>query len=505
MAAWYVSSAAYTAVTQWAALTSYSIGDLRRQLAAPSVGNERVFRCTTAGVSLGSEPTWNLGKGATTTDGALLVWTEVTGDSAYNWTAPHARIANAISWGAAGDTYYLSSDHAETQSTALTITFKGSTTTPDRCLSVNRAGSVPPVAADLTTGAAITTTGASALIIGGSFYAYGITFNCATGATGANLTASNANPGFSVYENCTFKVVGTGSTNRLTAINSASARCEWRNCTVSFGATGQGIGMSGRLVWINTPSAIQGATLPTTLFPLGSTSITGSILSGVDLSALSGKTMFAAGFPNPIDVVGCRFPSSFTVIGAPTAGIYAGPVRVIGCNSASSAEKNEIYAYAGVLTTETVIVRTAGASDGNTAYSYKIVTSANAKRDFPLETFEGVLWNNSTGSSKTLTIHTVTDNVTLKDDEIWVEVEYLGSSATPVATLITDAAATVLTAGANQADDSGEAWTTTGLGTPVKQKLEVTFTPQMAGLIRWRVRVAKASTTVYVCPKPDLA
>jgi hypothetical protein len=36
--------------------------------------------------------------------------------------------------------------------------------------------------------------------------------------------------------------------------------------------------------------------------------------------------------------------------------------------------------------------------------------------------------------------------------------------------------------------------------TPVKQHLQVTFTPQVAGRVRGQVRLGKPSTTVYVDP-----
>src|SRR5712692_8270405 len=152
MANWYVGSTKWTAVTQWAALTSYSVGDLRRQLATPTVGNERVFRCTTAGISGAAEPTWTLTVGSTTTD-ATVVWTEVTGNNTYAWTAPHARLANAFAsgWGAAGDDFYVSNNHAETQSTAMTLTSPGTAASPCRVICVADTGSTPPVSADLAT------------------------------------------------------------------------------------------------------------------------------------------------------------------------------------------------------------------------------------------------------------------------------------------------------------------------------------------------------------------
>lgn len=502
MAAWYVSSAGWTAVTAWAALTSYSVGDLRRQLAAPSVGNERVWRCTTAGVSGAAEPSWTLTKGSTTND-ATAVWTEVTGSSTYNsassYAAPHARIANAISWGAAGDDYYFPASHAETKGATSTITFNGTTTAPDRALCIDSSGA-------LTTGASVTTTGNFAISLNGNVYGYGIAFNAGTGSSAAALlNVPGQSSSHQVWEACAFNIVST-STAPTINVGLSTTSVLFVNCTVSFGSTSQRIAVTGVCRFINKPSStfVTGATSPTVLFNnFGS----GAKLqaSGLDLSALgSGNTLMVTPSQDvQVALTNCKLNASVTV--ATTPGVLGATLDMLGCNSTTNVERNERYIYQGTLTTETTIIRTAGANDGTTAYSWKIVTTANSKRTFPFETFEGVIWNDAIGSPLTLTIHTVTDNVTLTDAEIWVEVEYLGSSATPVTTLISDANATVLTTPANQASDSGTAWTTTGLGTPVKQQLNVTFTPQMKGPVRWRVKVAKASTTVYVDPKADLA
>jgi hypothetical protein len=154
----------------------------------------------------------------------------------------------------------------------------------------------------------------------------------------------------------------------------------------------------------------------------------------------------------------------------------------------------------GDVYSESTIVRTGGASDGTTPISRKMTSSANAKFFAPLESDDVFAWNETTGSSVTVTAETMTDNVTLTDAEAWVEVEYLGTSGFPLGSGASDRAADILATPANQTTSS-EAWTTTGLTTPVKQKLSVTFTPQEKGLIRARVMLAKASTTLYFCPK----
>lgn len=425
-----------------------------------------------------------------------------------DWANAHTTLAAAITAGAAGDTYYLAHDHAETQATSLSLSLKGTAASPDRFICVNRSGSVPPVAADLRATASASTTGATNLTLtGGVAYLYGIVFNCGDGTTASSNLIVNNGSEFQYFEACTFNLVNSNASSRLIVPSGANARVVWSNCTASFASASQtmSINPSGRFDWINTPAAAAVAgTLPTSLVTVSTANKAAVTWDGLDLSAFgSGKTLFP-GHGGRVNLINCKLHASVTVAGTP--GVRAGSgIRVLGSSSASNVSRNEIYLYEGTLTTETTIKRTAGASDGTTAYSWKIVTTANAKRDFPFETFEGAIWNDDTNVSKTLTVHTVTDNVTLTDAEIWVEVEYLGSSATPVATLITDANATVLTTAANQTSDSGEAWTTTGLTTPVKQALAVTFTPQMKGPIRWKVKVAKASTTAYVCPKADVA
>src|ERR1700744_6527309 len=91
----YVSSVAYAAVAQWAASTAYTVGQYRRQLATPAFGNERVFKCTTAGTSGSSEPSWSLLDTPTTTDGSVT-WTQLTGheseQAAGSWNAPFGTV-----------------------------------------------------------------------------------------------------------------------------------------------------------------------------------------------------------------------------------------------------------------------------------------------------------------------------------------------------------------------------------------------------------------------------
>lgn len=120
--AWYLnygngSSTGYFATAQWTALTAYTAGQRVRQLAAPTVGNERIFICIIAGTSLASEPTWVLTYGAKTAEAAGPTWMEITGRSAVNgdltntnnWTAlkNKALVLGQLMVNVAADHYFI--------------------------------------------------------------------------------------------------------------------------------------------------------------------------------------------------------------------------------------------------------------------------------------------------------------------------------------------------------------------------------------------------------------
>lgn len=508
MADWYCGSVQHTAVAQFAISHAYSVGDIVRQLAAPTVGNERCFRCTTAGTSAGSEPSWNLTKGSTTTSNTA-VFTEVTGNSTYNWSAPHARLASALTWAStAGDRVFVAHNSAETQSSAISMSqTSGVQNNPIFVYCVNASGSVPPVSADLRTTATVTTTGASQIAIyngvAGAAYFYGIQFvsnsNFRVGVAGGNFTEL-------VFDNCLFTFTGgtffiIGSSGAIPTINRLI------NTPVVFSAVGQSLFVSGEFVWRDTASAIGAGTVPTYLFDNGGTTIGAAnmLLDGLDLSAVN-TTLFASpSLQNGLlfaTLNNVRLHASVTVTASLT--LRGQEINLIGCGSAGNSARNEKYALDGTLTTETTIIRSSGASDGTTPVSWKAVTSANPNKQFQFELPPIAIWNSTTGSSKTLTVEIVNDGTTLKNDEVWVEVEYLGSSSQPISSKITSRAADHLAAGSNLTTSS-VTWTTTGLASPVKQLLSVSFTPQMAGLVRAVVCVAKQSQTLYVDPKATIS
>lgn len=448
------------------------------------------------------------------------VYSGATGTAAgTSWTNATTTLQAAITLGAAGDTYYVAHDHAETAAAATTITFKGTAAAIDRVICVDRAGSVPPVAADLrpptlsgttwTPTATITTTGANALTIAAGFYYYieGITFSAGTGATTANMI-------FGVEAACYLKNCGVrklGTTGSATAIyfnTTTASRANsmiWDNVFVQFGSTSDTFIPRGgvEFIWKNTEAAIQGATIPTTIFNTATSNTTNSItVDGVDFSAMgSGKNLTGANASSQrYKFINCKLSTTASVATSSGTTPRGARTEAVISDSTSTGYRQEVYDYSATLTTETVIVRTGGASDGVQAISHKIVSTANAKALAPFESFPLAIWNTATGSSKTVTVEIVNDGTTLTNADIWLEVSYLSSSSTPLSKMATSGLATTLTTATN-IPTSSVTWTTTGLASPVKQYLAVSFTPQMVGYVRAVVKVAKASQTVYVDPK----
>ena len=498
MANFYVSSVAYAAIAPWAATTAYTVGQIIRPTAAVA-GKKVAYRCTTPGTSAGSEPTWGTALGGTTTSGGA-VFTAINSDT-YGWSAAAGdaqTVTNAVTSGfaTAGDTIFLSSDHSETTAATpfLLASIGGSwTSVTTSILSVNRAGSVPPVAADLTSGASITYV---AVWIDSSkpVYINGVTFVASAG----NVTFGNTNGAPLYLKNCSLQIVS--GTYKITTGESVVVTLD--NTSMSFSAIGQGISIAYplNLTWINTAVPLLG-TAPTSLFAVASSSAnSGSVVCrGVDFSSYTGTFLaVSSGYVAGIILLdSCKVSASATFIsGTPYSDLPL--VELVNCWDGTNV-LNSRYTTGGSITTERTITLTGGAADDIGSFSLKMV-SGSARIDkwvAPIASFWIDVENISVGSSKTATVEIVS-SVSLYNDEIWLQLEYMGASGTPLSTIVTSQPATILTTHA-AVPTSSASWNSSP-ATPVYQHLQVTFTPQRAGRVRGRVMLGKASTTVYVDP-----
>lgn len=417
------------------------------------------FICTTAGTAgNGAEPTWNTTAGVTTTDNTIT-WTSLGAVSGFTaFQAPHKMIGNAYAstWGAAGDTFFVGDDHAETPSGNAQLACPGSNAAPCVILCVDHTVANPG-SSNLKTTGTITTTGGYYLVTG-YFYIYGITLTCAVGDSLYIGWEVDCNQ---YWDTCKLAITSGGGNHIILGGDTHQySKVTLSNTPISFGSTGNALGIGMTYVsWINTPNAVL-TSVPTNLFDYGYQSGGTLEVRGVDLSALgSGNIIFNStswNFTCKVYFIDCKLGASVQV--ASTPGAPGGPeIDLIRCDSGTATYRQEMYRYSGSMVQETTVVRTGGASDGTTTMSWKITTTANSRWIAPFITWPVGIWNSVTGA-RTVTLVGIWNAAALpNNDDIWMTCEYLGSGSSPLTSVNSQGKASYLAVGAAQTTNSS-AW-----------------------------------------------
>ena len=475
--------------------------------------------CTTAGTMAASEPSFSDTAGVTTTDGTS-VWTCIGLVGSFTGgAAPHARLANVggTNWLAANNTIYIGNNHAELQGATMNLTLAPSGTGITKVICHNAAGSYPPASGNITTGATVSTAGAFSITFTlGWIYCYGVTFQAAVGGTTGNgsITIKGASgAGYYYFENCSFQIASS-STNQTITVGGATSSYDtiyWNNCTVKFGFTNQRIAtFNCQFYWNNTGSVlVGGSSVPAPLVATGtSCAVIDAVMEALDLSQVVNLwgnigVNYSQG---TVLIKDCKLNASATVT---TPGVTQQTVQFVRCDNGATAYKSARYTYEGTETTETAITRVGGATDpAAQQQSRKVVTTANSQWLMPFRAEPYAIWNATTGANVVVTVCGTINSASLpNNDDIWLEVEYLGSSSTPVGSIVTTTKASLLASNAAVASD-GSTWNGGGSGAGWSPfKLTTTLSspqPGMAGYIHARVRVGKASATYYIDPQITL-
>ncbi len=427
-----------------------------------------------------------------------------------SWTDAYTALATAVSGKAAGDIFYVSEDHSETASG--TITSPGTSTNPCLFLCASHTGTVPPVDADLATTAVIGSANATSLTINGSYYAYGITWQAGQGsASAASITTTSSNHR-QTNVNGKFYLNNTSVSSTINVFSAATILTNWLNVQIKYLSGSQaltGTQSSGSFTWRNPPvngvSSVtafdSGGSVPTNLLATNASGV--FLFEGLDLSLMTSKTLIPAQTSNPkITIKDCKLGASTTISATQTIA-YGTRVDSIRSDSANSTTRVERYTGMGKVTTSTSVYRNTGASDGVTNFSRVIVPSTRALWIAPFEAPPIAVWNETTGSSVTITVHGNSDlasSATPNNDDVWIDVCYPGDSSDPGGLWATSGKGSYLeTATAYSVD--GTSWNSAPAGGPFA--MSVTVTPQQKGWIYVYVRVGNASggtPTFYVDP-----
>ena len=441
----------------------------------------------------------------------VALWSGATGaNNGTSWADAYTTLAAVIAARGSNPTrVFVASDHVEL--TGVAITFPANYLSVYQIISVDRASGFPPTVEQA--GARIGSTNATNLTILSSFYSKGVFWTAGENSTATRNLIIDSSAAYNLVRivggGIELKntgagsrfIFGTGATNRNTKLI-------FENAEIRFGNAGQGFQMQAASLSIKD-GALAGSAI-TEFIKTFSTVAADVDVYGLNMaSAATGMNLLAVNL-NGVGQVkfdSCKMPAGWT------GGIVSGSVLAqgglkaiaINCDSSDTNYRLMSAGWGAGLRTETAVYRTGGASDGVTPISWRIATTATTT--YPLINFDAppiTRWNDVTGSPVTVSIEVLTNGVTLHDDDTWLEVQYLDDAGYPLGALVSDERPSQLAAAADQ-DASTATWTTTGITTPVKQKLSVTFTPREKGFIQARVRVSRPSTTVYVCPKLEVS
>ena len=462
-----------------------------------TIARRWVWECTTPGTSAAAEPTWpaSVTQDVTTVTSGTAVFTArrpgYSSGSTANWAFAAIFLDYLSGVGSAGERVFVSNNHAESQGVnAFVYTIVNGV----NVLCVDDAVAPPTT---LATGATITTTGANNITITGNVpnneaLFYGLKFVCGSGDTGARTMNING-----YHESCTFEMASTSST----ALMQTSTPSAFKDCWLKFAHASQSFICSAKLMW-NGGGVLAGGTAPTRVFQ----GPRGVIAQNADLSNADGAVSIfyeANGYPSGWAAVArrCKMPSGWSGDVATFSAVSnVATADMMYVDDTSTAAAHKRVSNGGYALHETTLVRSGGATE-----SYKVVTIAGARFPCMGATLPEVqVWNATIGSPITVTMEFLHDSATdLTDKEVVLEVDYPSATTSPIGA--TARSSPDYMTAASDLTNSAASWTTTGMSNPNPQKVSVSFTPQVAGYLIVRVRVFKASKTLYVCPKPEVA
>lgn len=445
---WATSRAANTAVT---------LGHVIKDNAGT-----HIFICTTAGTVGASEPSFNFAALGNTTTDNTCTWTYI-GTSFGAWAAPHARLDNALAttWGDTGTNFFVGHDHNETRAASITYASRGSNAAPLDWLCVNTAGSVPPVSADLTTGATITTTGSQSVNINSALrICKGIRWVNATSGSGAIATNTDSDRN-KYFEDCVFEFGAGAGNGTMDAGNAASSYTEFKNCTIKFSGTGQRWAPTGKFLWRDSVVVDAAGSLPTTLIvPAGRADVT---FRGCDFSALSAQRLFDQNSNNVIlniSLEDCELPSSFTTATLANFISRNMRLRLSRCSSAGNLIRSELHDFLGQQFTEIALYRDDGAAVQTVPFSWRLVSNTNVNTGCPHYSMPiGIVNEDVDPTTVVATIHGIINAAAVpNNNEVWFDVNYPGDATAPRSSVKSSKLADVLATPAALTADSASAW-----------------------------------------------
>lgn len=436
--------------------------------------------------------------------------------------------------GGAPFTVYADSTSIESYSPATTLTAGADAAHRIAIISVNKTGSVPPAPADFVAGAKIATAVNIGLTLAGFAYAEGLIVSTGGSASGtAVLTVGNsANTDWIFGPGCqniqasaqpsAYINIGTSATyNQKVMLRGGAAN---REPKVKFGHINQTFYMVGGALVLRDLVLLDSAgSTPTNLFTWNSAKASSLDAEGVDFTGM-GTTLLNVGTPAGIPAVtasfrDCLIPSGVTTLVGGTAIPPGSRVSFARCSTGAGAFSDRLITYEGWQVEDASITLQGGATDNTTLRSWHLSTNAantsgtmcgtssfGATWAAPFEGQPIFVWNDTVGSPLTFTLQGLwTGTAVPNNDDVWIDLEAETAPGTSLGIGTSGTKAGFNAASAANPAGSGT-WNNAGnVGANPKQfAVQATITPQQKGWIKITPKLAKASTDVWIDPKPAI-
>ena len=352
-------------------------------------------------------------------------------------------------------------------------------------------GSDPP-AYQKGTGTQIDTTEAATydITFDGSFALYGLLVK-----SGRSIIIGSDDDEHSSNINCTF---APGPTGTINFSGSLGGREYCQNLIVDLSQDGT----TQRSTTVFTPTSVSAHVINGVTF-INAGYRTGTIfgngqqgfwnISNADLSGFTDATpceIFDTIGPHTT-ITNCKTAATFTMVSGTPSRPY---LSILATNVGSADDPTSLryHTYFGTIASSTTIYRSSGATIEGIANSWLVTTTANCNEYAPFHSpwIYGLV--SSTGS-KVFDVYITNDTADFTNAQVWLEVEYLATSDSPLWTLASDQRATITTTAADQDDDTTSTWVGAGPAYTYKQRLRVTATVNETGQFRARVVTGVAS------------
>lgn len=420
-----------------------------------------------------------------------------------SWATARATIVSAVSLMVAGDTLHVAEDHVESTNQNRTLNFLGTPAQPNRVICC-KAGLQPPT--ELAATASIVAIVGGGMTIQGSVIWHGVNMSIGTGGSGPSiiLMSGITTDAVQIYRSCDFGFGGTSGSSLSIgnggSSNTSRCRILLEDFRLKLNGSGQQIAIQQEFTWRGGKYVAGAGPAPSYLLRVGAQGRGVPVLvEGVDLSELAATTDLVNGPQTTGRVIfrDCLLPANWT--GQLVQGVLDPGTRVTmhNCDSGATRYRAWVVGFTGALRSDSAFLKAGGANDGTASYSWRMDTNANAMSGgIGFESDEQLFGIPAAGVPMTLSIDVLTDGVDLTDADVWLDVQEAGA---PKGSFYRSRAALLAVPKTHPA--STATWATTGMASPRRQRVSVTFTPQTAGVGFWKLTLARPNTTIYVDPK----